>query len=128
MSTHHHQTRTSARLANPGAPVGVNATHLYQPPPPTPILRPAEVKRQFSQHADFQAYAKSVKKYLAGTITKTEFHAEMAKILPTKEKCMFHGHFLFSVVKDQCLSQNLESETPQVQCPSIRLGVCILSG
>ena len=82
---HPHQTRTSARLANPGGAL-ITSSQMLQPPPPTPILKPAEVKKQFSQHADFAAYSKSVKKFLSGSITKTEFHAELAKILPTKEK------------------------------------------
>jgi hypothetical protein len=82
---HAHQTRTSARLANPGGPLSASS-QILQAPAPTPILKPSEVKRQFSQHADYQAYARAVKKFLSGSITKTEFHAELSKILPTKEK------------------------------------------
>lgn len=37
-------------------------------------------------HADFQSYAKTVKKFMNGTLTKTEFRAELDKVLPTKEK------------------------------------------
>ena len=73
-------------MVNPMAGASMAAGHL-QPPAPTPILRPSEVKRQFSEHADFATYSKAIKKYLNGSITKTEFHAELSKVLPTKEKC-----------------------------------------
>jgi hypothetical protein len=81
----HHQTRGALR--HPNLVGGVAApSHHYSPPAPTPLLKPTEVKRQFTQHADFQTYSKTVKKYLNGSITKTEFHAELSKVLPTKEK------------------------------------------
>jgi len=67
------------------APSSMASQHLH-PPAPTPILRPTEVKRQFCEHADFATYTKSIKKFLNGSITKTEFHAELSKVLPTKEK------------------------------------------
>lgn len=86
MSAHPHQTRGTVRLVNPmGGAASMAGGHL-QPPPPTPILRPTEVKRQFQEHADFATYSKAIKKYLNGGITKTEFHAELSKVLPTKEK------------------------------------------
>ena len=82
-----HQTRTGVRGGAPNAMAASGA--FLQPPPPTPILKPAEVKRQFAQHADFANYAKSLKKYLNGSVTKAEFHQELTKILPSKEKCMY---------------------------------------
>jgi len=77
--------------------------HL-QPPPPTPILRPTEVKRQFQEHADFATYSKAIKKYLNGGITKTEFHAELSKVLPTKEKSTYFRKLLCVCVCARCPS------------------------
>lgn len=82
-----HQSRAGARGGNPNA--AMPSAAFMQPPPPTPLLKPAEVKRQFSQHADFANYAKSLKKYLNGSVTKAEFHQELTKILPSKEKCAY---------------------------------------
>lgn len=86
MSVHHHQARGTGRHAHPGSGLAVSASNSLVPPAPTPILKPTEVKRQFMLHADFQSYAKVVKKFMNGTVTKTEFHTELAKVLPTKEK------------------------------------------
>lgn len=86
MSAHHHQARAVGRHAHPGSGLAASGSSSLQPPAPTPILKPTEVKRQFMLHADFQSYAKVVKKFVNGTITKTEFQAELSKVLPTKEK------------------------------------------
>lgn len=89
MSVHPHQTRGTMRHPNASVVTAPPAAQQFTPPAPTPLLKPTEVKRQFQMHADFQTYAKAVKKYLNGSITKTEFHAELAKVLPTKDKCTY---------------------------------------
>lgn len=99
MSVHPHQTRGTMRHPNAGVVTAPPAAQQFTPPAPTPLLKPTEVKRQFQMHADFQTYAKAVKKYLNGSITKTEFHAELAKVLPTKDKLALHNWFILSIIK-----------------------------
>lgn len=92
---HHHQSRAAGRHAHPGG-LSASGSGALQPPAPTPILKPTEVKRQFMLHADFQSYAKAVKKFMNGNLTKTEFHAELAKVLPTKEKRTYRSLYFDS--------------------------------
>jgi hypothetical protein len=99
MSVHPQQARGALRHPNASVVMAPPAAQQYAPPPPTPLLKTTEVKRQFQQHADFQLYAKAVKKYLNGSVTKAEFHAELAKVLPTKEKMALHNWFILSIIK-----------------------------
>lgn len=67
-----------------------NGTSSNQPifVPSLNIPPPVELKKKLNQIADFQQYSRIIKKFLVGNINKSEFHSEISKILPTREKCM----------------------------------------